>query len=127
MAPYAWKITKDYHPEPDAKPGTSCNAVGLTGPRNLNEELFKGGDNVETFRFRLYCDDYKDDLAENRMYEGELFVAKDNDDDEAMFSPLDNFGMPNDGCTTMAVFQESEPRDRRLLIEKSTKGFWVML
>ncbi len=127
---YAWKITKDFHPDPEAKKGSFNNATGLTGPSNINENLLKGGEGIERCRFRLYGDDFRTDLAENRMYEGELFVLEDEADENAAFAPLDDFGMPNAGCTTMAVWQKTPPSESMnwALVEKADDGgFWVIL
>ena len=75
-------IDKDFMPEPGARPGTNANAVGVVGPREY------AGDGSElTFRFRMRDDDGE------LYYEGRAH--------EETFEPLECFGTPNVGCTTI--------------------------
>lgn len=77
-----WIITKDhctdeYCPRDDA------------GRRSMNYDEAKAASLV--YRFRMYDDD---DIL---YYEG----LSDNCDSERAFGPLDNFGKPNAGCTSI--------------------------
>lgn len=78
-----WIITEDLLPDPDAEPGTYGNAVGV---RSVN---YKEGQESElTEEFRIKDDD---DVI---YYYGK--ATPDTD-----FDPLDDFGMPNAGCTSI--------------------------
>jgi len=79
-----WEITKDFDPDPKYKAPSNMNAVGMMGPRL--------GDfsRPRPYLFRMYGDD--GDL----MYEGRAT--------EIDFSPLDDFGTPNVGCTYIQYF-----------------------
>lgn len=92
---YQWKITKDCLPVKDAPEGTNLNATGLCGPATYDELR----EHEMTAQFRM-----KDDDGEI-YYEG---IATP----EADFGPLDDFGMPNAGCTN---------------IEYKEKGIWKVL
>jgi hypothetical protein len=75
-----WIIDKDLLAM--GKPGTFMNAVGVSGPHGYK------GDGSELFcKFLMYDDDGV------LYYEGR---AK-----EVGFEPLDNFGTPNSGCTSI--------------------------
>jgi len=78
-APYRWVIDKDHQAVPGAKPGTNDNAVGVMGPQNCDPKLPCG------YPFRMYDDD------KVLYYEGRA--------SRCGFEPLDDFGMPNAGCT----------------------------
>lgn len=78
----AWIIDVDHIAEPNAKPGTNANAVGVTGPSYAPSDL-KDEDYV--FHFRLYDDD------------GELYYSGRSTKPYSL-SPLD-FGKSNAGCT----------------------------
>jgi len=80
-----WVITKDKLADPDSKQGTLANAVGVTGPYG-----YKGDGKELTSRFRMKDDD------------GEVYYYGFSR--EAGFEPLDDFGMPNAGCTTIEYF-----------------------
>lgn len=86
-----WTITKDHLAEPDAPAGTNRNAVGVVGPRaaTLTAAQIAGHPRAVSFRMR-------DDDGEF-YYEGRL-VGDD------LFAPLDDFGSPNAGCTSIEVF-----------------------
>lgn len=92
----AWIITKDKLAEEGAKEGTNSNAKGLTGPRTASQNDMKRLKAGEGTRFRMLDDD------------GEIYYyGRWLEDDECTndycgepeFSPLDNFGAPNAGCT----------------------------
>ena len=97
----AWIITKDKIADADAKEGTNSNAKGLTGPRIATDNDIKRLKAGEGVRFRMLDDDgeiyyYGRWLEEDDCtgeYEDGFYGA------EPEFSPLDNFGRPNAGCT----------------------------
>lgn len=81
----AFIIDKDHIADPEARPGTYNNAVGLVGPRSYE------GDGMElTIPFRMRDDDRE------LYYEGrvDLLTYEENP-----FQPLDCFGEPNAGAT----------------------------
>lgn len=87
----AWIIDRDLLAEDDpasdrAKPGTNDNAVGVMGPRR-----YKGDGSELKKRFRMLDDDG------TVYYEGRC----DTDHDDNALGPLDDFGTPNAGCTTI--------------------------
>lgn len=93
-APYYWIIDKDHIKDADKPAGTNANAVGLTGPRNA----------VDTppttwgkHQFKMYDDD------NNLYYEGYLYFDPKFEDrePEVWFFPLEDFGEPNAGCTSI--------------------------
>ena len=85
----AWTITKDHYPDPDAKPGTNGNATGLSGPLGVPLTHGQIVSHPEAKRFRMLDDDGE------IYYEG--FLVGDE------FTPLDDFGEPNAGCTSIQV------------------------
>jgi hypothetical protein len=87
---YAWIIDRDLIAEPGAQPGRNSNAVGMLGPGDISIETadrLKAGEGVP---FRMYDDD-------NELYYEGRFMG-DSESEDA-FSPLDDFGSPNAGCT----------------------------
>lgn len=84
----AWIITKDHFAEQDQPVATNRNAVGVAS-RN-----YKDGMKLE-HKFRMLDDDRE------LVYEGES-------NDDSSFSPLDNFGEPNFGCTIIQYWQAGE-------------------
>ena len=91
----AWIIDKDHIADPKAQPATNCNAVGLMGPRECSGDTSK-----MVHRFRMLDDDGE------VYYEG----RSDSRDDENAFGPLDNFGMPNAGCTSIEYLDPATGR-----------------
>jgi hypothetical protein len=88
-AGYRWVITKDHISEPDEN-----SAVGVQGPFDSDENLKSNPQ-----RFSLYDDD-------NECYaEGMLYSTDDAYDRhypaDIDFSPLDDYGAPNWGCTAI--------------------------
>jgi hypothetical protein len=81
-----WVIDKDHFADPGTEPGTCENAVGVMGPR-----LYQGDGSELKHRFRMLTDDRE------VVYEGRCSSC----DDEDALRPLDDFGMPNFGCTTI--------------------------
>jgi len=106
-APYAWLITYDHIADYDEPAGTNCNAIGMTGPRNINPVLetvlrtaarigrasWHGPEDVKWFR--IFDDDGE------RYYSG-VYVAVS--DDPSGFEPLDDFGTPNAGATEIQYY-----------------------
>lgn len=111
MSKYAWKITADHLADPGEEPGTNGNAVGIIGPYNANESLIQG----EGQRFRMYSDDRE------LSYEGELFGDFDG------LEPLDDFGMPNAGCTMILLLQDKPPKYTDLFHVHDEHGYWVVI
>ncbi len=88
----AWIIDKDFIADPNAKPGTNANAVGVMGPH------WYSGDGAElSCRFRIRDDD------------GVLYYEGRSSDYD--FRPLEDFGMPNAGATRIEYFSRSEWRE----------------
>ncbi|MBO88162.1 MAG: hypothetical protein CMP14_01460 [Rickettsiales bacterium] len=83
---YAWIITKDK---------ISSDDVGTTGPASNNSELEKSLKAGKGQEFKMFDDD------QTLYYEG-LIVG-----DYTGFEPLDDFGMPNAGCTAIAYKNKS--------------------
>ena len=82
QATYRWEITKDLI--------SNGGDVGQQGPYNLDPEL-----DTNKTPFRMYDDD--DEL----YYEGNLYGEFD------CFEPLDDFGMPNAGATSIKVKEKN--------------------
>lgn len=85
---YAWIIDVDHLADEDI--GTS---VGLTGPRNAAPELIARLSNGEGHRFEM-----RDDDGES-YYLGRV-IYSDPKVTEG-FEPLEDFGMPNAGATSI--------------------------
>jgi hypothetical protein len=92
---YRWEVTRDRLLERSIKKhgakradGSDWDnsAVGTKGPSNLNSEV-RGN----AARFSLYDDDG------NCHYEGIIYGEYSG------FEPLDDFGMPNAGCTAIKI------------------------
>ena len=90
MPSYEWVITVDLIAEPGEKPGTTLNAVGVIGPSNAVNDAKYIQENGERFRMR--------DSDGNIYYSGYLVVHYEETGEEEL-GPLDDFGMPNAGCT----------------------------
>lgn len=92
MKRYAWMIFEDKIAEDGAPPATNANAVGMIGPSNAPLDLIRevkqarGGT-----KFRMLDDD-------GEVYYVGYLVAEDWGGEDH-FGPLDDFGMPNAGCT----------------------------
>ena len=85
-----WTITKDYLADPDARPGTNSNAVGIVGPRAARLTAQQIIEHPDAKRFRMLDDDGEIN------YEGYI-VGIDE------LAPIDHFGEPNAGCTSIQV------------------------
>lgn len=111
MLHYAWKIQTDHLHE---KEGTNPSAVGCysasgfvrhPNPPAPAANLLERIDAGEGHKFRLLDDD------ETLYYEGRILIAGDNCLDElggGGFEPLDEFGMPDSGCTGIQYFNEED-------------------
>lgn len=87
----AWTITQDFFADPKALPATNSNAVGLCGPSTvrLTSEQIMNAEEAQMFRM---LDD--DGIA---YYVGYLIGDE--------FGPLDDFGGPNAGCTSIELYE----------------------
>ena len=77
MSKYRWIIEKDHI-------SGECN--GVSGPQNYNPKIKEG-----KVKFELFDDD------KILYYTGVLFGKYEG------FEPLDDFGMPNAGCTLVKI------------------------
>ena len=95
QSPYAWIIDTDHL----ADAGDSGES-GVIGPRDAagdsKSELARNY--AHRHQFRMYDDDRE------LYYTGTLFWNGDADDpdEEAVYGPLGDFGMPNAGCVLIA-------------------------
>lgn len=108
---YGWMIDKDHYGE--GPEGTNQNAVGIMGPRDMTDAIVTRLKAGEGQSFRMGDDD--NDL----YYEGRFFDEDYDTQDlrhlplsrvdvtEAAFAPLDDFGRPNAGCTSIQYKNES--------------------
>ena len=90
-----WTITKDYLADPDARPGTNSNAVGIVGPCAARLTAQQIIEHPDAKRFRMLDDDGE------IYYEGFL-VGGDE------FAPLDDFGEPIAGCPCTQIFEDGQ-------------------
>jgi len=102
MLQYAWKIYTDHLAAKEGKDSTAVGCYSVGGflnhptPPAPMAELLARIDAGEGHPFRLVDDD------EIVYYEGRILVGGDNDLNElggGGFEPLDEFGMPDSGCT----------------------------
>lgn len=87
---YGWIITEDLEANPEFKAPHPENAVGMMGPKWLDDDVrasLLAGDGDQ---FQMLDDDL------NIVYRGR-FVG--DSQSEQGFRPLDDFGTPNYGCT----------------------------
>lgn len=87
-ATYGWIITHDHFVESPEEP----NAVGTIGPRDIAPKVRASLEAGAGVPFKMYDDD------QLLMYEGRFLGDPAS---EAAFGPLDDFGMPNVGCTSI--------------------------
>lgn len=90
-----WTITRDCQAREDVPEGTNANAKGITwrgspGRGTLTSEQIKN--HPEAVKFRMLDDDGE------ICYYG--YILGDN-----YLAPLDDFGTPNAGCTSIEVYQ----------------------
>lgn len=93
-AKYGWIIDIDTLADASEPAASNLNAVGLTGPRDISVEITERLKAGEGKNFRM-----KDDDGEV-YYEGRIILLEDADP-ESEFGPLDDFGAPNAGCTSI--------------------------
>lgn len=96
---YGWIITRDVYAD---REGDEHNDAGVMGPRGLSEAM----------------------AARLKRGEGDAFMMKDDDGeliyrgriigDYEGFEPLDDFGMPNFGCTEI-WYQNKQTRKWEVL------------
>lgn len=91
---YGWIITKDHYAEREG----DQSSVGTMGPRGITEKIQEQLKKGEGIKFRLLDDD-KNLIAEGLQIEGDS-------GEEGCFAPLDDFGMPNWGCTELQQYTE---------------------
>lgn len=84
MSKYSWVITKDFTDDPPSKPYIQ----GPSGTKKTISDIVEHGE-----QFRMLDDDG------NVYYEG--FIANKG----GGFEPLDDYGMPNAGCTEIQYLQ----------------------
>lgn len=89
MGVYGWLITEDHIAEKGAKPGSHQNAIGITGPGGVSDDLTERLAAGEGRAFRMRDGDGK------LYYTGRIIADPGSEDD---FGPLDDFGIPNAGC-----------------------------
>ena len=107
-----WTITKDINPDPNARPGTNANAIGVVGPYDAPRIVAEdwGGlgplmlsnrivGHPDAKRFRMFDDDG------NLMYEGSILIG---DEEGGDFLPLDDFGTPNVGATEIEYLENGK-------------------
>ena len=85
-----WTITKDHIAEPGDPPATNTNATGMVGPHTATLTAAQIIEHPDAKRFRMLDDDGEIN------YEGYI-VGSDE------LAPLDDFGEPNAGCTSIQV------------------------
>lgn len=89
-----WTITTDYIADSNAPRPSNANAVGMVGPRNAKLTAEDIMSHPQGRRFRMRDDD-------GELYYAGVMVILPEDGDEAEFRPLDDFGTPNAGATTI--------------------------
>ena len=90
MRPYIWVITRDFIND-------GAGNIGVMGPADGDRTMMDHW-RIPGTLWRLYDDDG------TLYYEGLTYATYW--DDETDFAPLDNFGMPNDGCTEIRYLNE---------------------
>lgn len=80
---HGWVITKDHISDGEEE--------GTMGPSDT--PLQEADIRAKGTPFRMYDDD------DNLYYEGRFLALEDEEDPEAEFAPLEDFGTPNAGCT----------------------------
>ena len=88
-------ITNDHIADATARPGTNSNAIGVVGPRTCKLVADEIANHPDGKKFRM-----KDDDGEV-YYEGVYVPAGDSDE----FEPLDAFGRPNAGATSIEYWE----------------------
>lgn len=89
---YGWIITKDVLSE-DLE--LEDNDTGIYGPRGCSKKLHDALLSGRGHKFKMYDDD-------DVLYYKGLFIGDPTSEDG--FAPLDDFGMPNAGCTRIDYY-----------------------
>jgi hypothetical protein len=95
---YGWLITKDKLAE-DLE--LEDNDTGIHGPRGCSKKLHDALLSGRGHKFKMYDDD-------GVLYYKGLFIG--DPDSEEGFAPLDDFGMPNAGCTRIDYYDANLKR-----------------
>ena len=88
-----WTITVDHSAEEGAKPATNSNAVGMVGPRTASMTVEEILAHKDSKRFQMRDDD------NTPVYEGKCYLPAGYT--TSAFDPLDDFGSPNYGCSSI--------------------------
>ena len=84
---YHWTITKDHIMDPEH----DRDEAGIVGPCCATFTAEQIAEHPKALEFRLYDDD-------GELYYTGFYLGPDY---ETQFAPLDDFGMPNSGCTSI--------------------------
>lgn len=108
-----WVIDKDKIASEEDKekyPDGECNlhAVGLMGPSNISEKCQADLKAGKGEKFKMYDDDGE------LYYIGRYLEDSESEFHEDEFQPLDNFGLPNAGCTYLK-YKNSETKKWEIL------------
>jgi len=101
MSEYGWIITRDHLFDDDPSFGPSD--IGTNGPSDIPPALLERLQHGEGRTFAMYDDD------NIRYYTGRLVTTDDHDPLEYEHCPLQDFGEPHAGCTTIRYHQGSRP------------------
>jgi hypothetical protein len=91
---YGWIITRDVMFDNGETERNEANTMGPSGLSPSQAQALEAGKGVP---FRMYEDDGE------LLYEGRLLTMQHGDEGEYDMQPLDDFGMPNAGCTRIDV------------------------
>lgn len=83
MTKHGWIVTFDHLENSD---------VSIVGPRGIDADIRSSLEAGAGEDFRMYDDD-------GELYYAGRFLALTDAHPESQFSPLDDYGMPNAGCT----------------------------
>lgn len=95
---YGWVIDEDKLDD-----DFRSNGVGIMGPRDLDPELRRRLDHGVGARFRLRDDDDEVYYVGRIVWTGNT-TDVDSFPEEVAFAPLDDYGTPNAGCTSIEYF-----------------------
>ena len=93
---YGWIITKDHLFNPDYD-GGSTSRIGTMGPHDIPDDIANAlransYGKLKVRHWKAYDDDGE------LYYEGK-YISRSGELDEMAFSPLEDFCMPDSGCT----------------------------
>ena len=95
-AGYGWIIDRDHLAyDLGSVDHDDRDDTGTIGPRNIYPSIKAQLRAGEGEKFRMYDDDGE------LYYEGRIVFHPDYEAPDMQFEPLDDFGMPNAGCTTI--------------------------